>query len=117
MLRPRPVSTAYFLSAGGPIIAPNVDAFGIAPLLPHTLFSRPIIVHADSVIAISLHRTGSPAHVEIDGEAVDELAAGERVVIRRYQNAVRFARTSPLNFFTRLERKFSWGKSIRETSL
>jgi NAD+ kinase len=109
-------STAYFLSAGGPLIAPNVDAFGIVPLLPHTLFSRPIIVHADSCIAISLHRSGTPAHIEIDGEAVDELAPGASVVIRRYENAVRFARTSPLNFFTRLEKKFSWGKSIRETS-
>ena len=109
-------STAYFLSAGGPIIAPNVNAFGIAPLLPHTLFSRPIIVHADSVIAISLHRTGSPAHLEVDGEAVDELLAGERIVIRRYLHDVRFARSSPLNFFSRLEKKFSWGKSLRETS-
>ncbi len=109
-------STAYFLSAGGPIIAPNVDAFGIAPLLPHTLFSRPIIVHAESTIAISSHRTGSPAHVEVDGEAVDELAPGERVVIRRYENPIHFARTAPLNFFTRLEKKFSWGKSLRETS-
>ncbi len=109
-------STAYFLSAGGPMIAPNVDAFGIAPLLPHTLFSRPIIVHADSVIAIALHRTGSPAYLEVDGELVDELLPGERVVICRYPNSVRFARTAPLNFFTRLENKFSWGKSLRETS-
>jgi NAD+ kinase len=109
-------STAYFLSAGGPLIAPNVDAFGIVPLLPHTLFSRPIIVHAESTIAISLHRTGSPAHVEIDGEAVGELEPGTRLLIRRYDHPVRFARTAPVNFFTRLEKKFNWGKSIIETS-
>ena len=109
-------STAYFLSAGGPIISPDVSAFGIAPLLPHTLFSRPIIVSADRTISIGLHRGGEPALLEIDGEAVGSLAPGERIVISRFERPVCFARVAPLNFFTRLEKKFSWGKSIRETS-
>lgn len=108
-------STAYFLSAGGPIIAPNVDAIGIAPLLPHTLFSRPLIVSADTMISICAESAAVPSILESDGEFVAELPPGSKVHIARSHVPVRFARATPLPFFTRLERKFSWGKSLRET--
>jgi NAD+ kinase len=109
-------STAYFLSAGGPIIAPDVEAFGIVPLMPHTLFSRPIIVSCTTTVTVSCDRAQLNAVVEADGEVVAELASCARVVITKYPKSVRFARREPLNFFTRLEHKFNWGKSIRETS-
>ncbi|HEY8298120.1 MAG TPA: NAD(+)/NADH kinase [Candidatus Baltobacteraceae bacterium] len=108
-------STAYFLSAGGSIVSPDVDAFGIVPLLPHTLFSRPLIVPTSSTITISVDSEIVHANLECDGEAVSDLAPGASVVIERHPSPVRFARTEPLKFFSRLEKKLRWGVSIKET--
>ena len=107
-------STAYFLSAGGSIISPSVDGFGIVPLLPHTLFSRPLIVPTSSRITVSCDSEIVHAHLECDGDAVSELAPGASVHIGRHPFPVRFARTSRLRFFERLEEKMLWGVSIKE---
>jgi NAD+ kinase len=106
-------STAYFLSAGGSIISPQVDAFGIVPLLPHTLFSRPIIVPASSHIVITCDSELAHANLECDGDVVSDLDPGASVVIVRYPRPVRFARISRLRFFERLEEKLQWGVSIK----
>ncbi len=106
-------STAYFLSAGGSIISPRVDAFGIVPLLPHTLFSRPIIVPASSRIEAGCDVEPANAHIECDGELVAEIEPGESVIVQRHPKRVRFARTSVLHFFERLETKLKWGVSIK----
>jgi NAD+ kinase len=107
-------STAYFLSAGGSLIAPSVEAFGVAPLLPHTLFSRPLIVPSGSRIEISCDSEIATAHLECDGELLADLAPGSCVMIHRHAKTVRFARRSPLHFFERLEAKMLWGVSIKD---
>lgn len=107
-------STAYFLSAGGSIISPQVDAFGIVPLLPHTLFSRPLIVPASSRITVSCDSELVHANLECDGDVVSDLAPGASVVIERHPRTVRFARMKRLRFFERLEDKLRWGVSIKE---
>lgn len=107
-------STAYFLSAGGSIISPQVEAFGIVPLLPHTLFSRPIIVPATSRISITCDLELSHANLECDGDVMADLRGGEAVVIERYPRTVRFARVQRLRFFERLEQKLRWGVSIKD---
>jgi NAD+ kinase len=107
-------STAYFLSAGGSIISPQVDAFGIVPLLPHTLFSRPLIVPASSRITVSCDSELVHANLECDGDVVSDLSPGASVVIERHPRAVRFARMKRLRFFERLEEKLRWGVSIKE---
>jgi NAD+ kinase len=107
-------STAYFLSAGGSIISPQVDAFGIVPLLPHTLFSRPLIVPAASRVSITCDSELMHANLECDGDVVSDLSGGATVVIERYPRTVRFARIERLRFFTRLEEKLSWGVSIKD---
>lgn len=107
-------STAYFLSAGGSIISPQVEAFGIVPLLPHTLFSRPLIVPISSRITISCDSEIVHANLECDGDVASEIAPGSSVVISRHPKKVRFARTSRLNFFGRLEEKMRWGVSIKD---
>jgi NAD+ kinase len=106
-------STAYFLSAGGSIISPHVDAFGVVPLLPHTLFSRPIIVPANSRVVIGCDSEIIHANLECDGEIVTDLDPGSSVVIVRYPRPVRFARITRLRFFERLEEKLQWGVSIK----
>ncbi|MBV8154473.1 MAG: NAD(+)/NADH kinase [Candidatus Eremiobacteraeota bacterium] len=106
-------STAYFLSAGGSLIAPSVDAFGVVPLLPHTLFSRPLIVPTRAQIEITCDSEIAQAHLECDGDVLADIAPGSSVLVRRHPKTVRFARTSPLHFLERLEAKMLWGVSIK----
>ncbi len=107
-------STAYFLSAGGSLIAPSVDAFGVVPLLPHTLFSRPLIVPTGSRIEITSDLESAHAHLECDGDVLSQVAPSGSVVIRRHPKRVYFARTAPLHFLERLEAKMLWGVSIKD---
>jgi NAD+ kinase len=107
-------STAYFLSAGGSLIAPSVEAFGVVPLLPHTLFSRPLIVPIDSRIEITSDLESAQAHLECDGEVLNEVAPSSSVMIRCHPKRVYFARTTPLHFLERLEAKMLWGVSIKD---
>ena len=109
-------STAYFLSAGGPIISPTVDGFGIAALLPHTLFARPLIVPTHSTIEICVGPQNRHANLEADGEKVADLAPEARVIIRRAEKPMRFAHDGPLRYFSRLEQKLRWGVPMSGTS-
>jgi NAD+ kinase len=106
-------STAYFLSAGGPIISPNVDAFGVASLLPHTLFARPLLLPTSSTIEISCDSEIVHANLETDGAAVSDLSSGDKVTIVRGPRPVKFARTGTRGFFMRLEQKLQWGVPIK----
>jgi NAD+ kinase len=107
-------STAYFLSAGGSLIAPSVDAFGVVPLLPHTLFSRPLIVPTRSRIEITCDSESAQAHLECDGDVLSQVAPNSSVIIRCHRKRVCFARTKPLHFLERLEAKMLWGVSIKD---
>jgi NAD+ kinase len=107
-------STAYFLSAGGSLIAPTVDAFGVVPLLPHTLFSRPLIVPTHSKIEITSDVESAQAHLECDGEVLSGVEPNSSVFVRLHPKRVRFARTAPLNFLERLEAKMLWGVSFKD---
>ena len=106
-------STAYFLSAGGPIVHPTVDALGVAALLPHTLFARPLLVPSDAEIEITCDGEITRANLETDGVIGDDLRAGDRVTVRKDPRPVRFARISPRAFFARLEEKLQWGVPIK----
>ncbi len=107
-------STAYFLSAGGSLIAPSVEAFGVVPLLPHTLFSRPLIVPIDSRIEITSDVESAHAHLECDGDVVSEIEPNSCVLIHCHPKRVHFARTRPIHFLERLEEKMLWGVSIKD---
>jgi NAD+ kinase len=106
-------STAYFLSAGGPIIHPSVEALGVAGLMPHTLFARPLLVPTDARIEITCDTELSRANLETDGFVAGDLGAGDRVTIHRAETPVRFARVRPGAFFARLEEKLQWGVPIK----
>ena len=108
-------STAYFLSAGGPIMAPGLDAFGIAPISPHTLFSRPLVVSASETIRISLPIDSRSANLYADGKLETAMEPGSAVEIVRASRPVRFARLDKHHFFTMLERKLHWGTSIKRS--
>lgn len=107
-------STAYSLSAGGPIVAPDVDAFVVTALLPHTLFSRPLVVPTSSTIVIACDAETSGVVLEADGQLVEALQPGERVTVSRYAHKVRFARREPLDFFALLEGKLRWNAPVKD---
>ncbi|MGB8266275.1 MAG: NAD(+)/NADH kinase [Candidatus Velthaea sp.] len=109
-------STAYFLSAGGPIISPNVDAFGVAALLPHTFFARPLIVPAASQIVITCDSETQHATLDLDGAHVADLRPGDRVTIVRAPQSVKFARVRTAGFFMRMHEKLQWGVAIKAPS-
>jgi NAD+ kinase len=108
-------STAYFLSAGGPILAPGLEAFGIAPICPHTLFSRPLVVSATEKIRITVPPDGGGAHVYADGRQEMELPPGSSIEIARAPHAAEFVRLDNRHFFQLLERKLHWGTSIKRS--
>lgn len=102
-------STAYSLSAGGPILHPGLDALVATPICPHTLAIRPLVVRADSTIAIDILSGMEGSLVTVDGQSGGDLAHGDRVTIRRSPNDVRLLRLPDGNFFTVLRQKLRWG--------
>jgi len=101
-------STAYSLSAGGPILHPGLDALVASPICPHTLAIRPLVVGAESTIAIEILR-GMEGLVTVDGQAGGKLVQGNRVTVQRSPNDVRLLRLPDDNFFSVLRQKLRWG--------
>ena len=102
-------STAYALSAGGPIIAPQVPAFALVPVAPHALTHRPIAIPDTSVIAITAR--GRDASVHCDGQAHFELADADRVVLKRAPHAARFLHPEGHDYYAMLRQKLHWSES------
>lgn len=105
-------STAYSLSAGGPIVVPGVDALVVTPICPHTLAVRPLVVAASATVAIRvLDPVPAPDEllVSIDGQASAHLAPRQDVTVVRASQPMLLARLSDESFFGRLRRKLAWG--------
>jgi NAD+ kinase len=100
-------STAYALSAGGPIMAPFVNAFTIVPIAPHALTNRPIVVADDSVIRITVARARE-ALASIDGHHVIALAEGDSVVLKRAEATVRLWHPLGYDYYHTLREKLGW---------
>jgi len=101
-------STAYSLSAGGPIVVPGVAALCITPICPHMLSNRPVIVPDGSVIQITL-RSASATYLTVDGQAGEMLQQDDRVICRRSNQTVNLIRPESLRFFDVLREKLKWG--------
>jgi NAD+ kinase len=99
-------STAYAFSAGGPVVAPDVEALLLVPISAHALFARPVVVGPDSVIAVGLLSGGGGAVLCCDGRRTFELPPGARVEVRRGAEPVRLARIHRTPFTERLVGKF-----------
>ena len=103
-------STAYSLSAGGPIIFPTVPAFAITPICPHTLTNRPVIVPDSSEIHIICRAPDGAAYLNADGKIGEHLKQGDRVVLRRSKHTLKLIRPPRLLYFDVLRQKLNWGK-------
>ena len=104
-------STAYALSAQGPILQPTVPAFALVPLNPHVLSARPVSVSDSSVIEIELLRA-LDARAHFDGFALTELQEGDRLVLTRSADAIRFVHPPGYSYFTMLREKLRWSKAV-----
>jgi NAD+ kinase len=102
-------STAYSLSAGGPVVMPTVSAFLITPVSPHSLTHRPLIVPDSSVVEILLRSEEEVAYLSLDGQPGVDLKDGDRVRCHRSGHKVSLFRTSA-DFFQVLRTKLKWGE-------
>lgn len=105
-------STAYSLSAGGPIVAPDMDCFVMAPICPHTMSSRPMVVSAASRLRVALRPRGEEGGMllSIDGAQRRIFYAPVTLHIRRSERTLSFIRFGENQFFTLLRSKLSqWG--------
>jgi NAD+ kinase len=103
-------STAYSLSAGGPIIFPNVDALSITPICPHMLTHRPVIVPGESVIRLENRALDGDAYLTIDGQVGESLLQDDEVRCARSLNEIRLIRPPRMLFFDVLREKLKWGE-------
>jgi NAD+ kinase len=106
-------STAYSMSAGGPIVVPSVDALVVTAICPHTLAVRPLVVPASARITIRpLDQVAGPDGdllVSIDGQVAAHIAPGQELHVARAPQAVLLARLGEESFFGRLSQKLQWG--------
>ena len=110
-------STAYALSCGGPIIHPALEAVVIAPISPHTLSDRPIVLGRDSSIEIRLvERSGARAQVTCDGVQLGGLEPGARLSIGPSSAAIALLHPQGHDYFRLLRSKLHWGRSGRSGS-
>lgn len=106
-------STAYSLSAGGPIMHPSLDAIVIVPMFPHTLTSRPLVVPGNSEIVIAISETGTAdAQVSCDSQVDFILRPGDEVRIRKYQHALRLIYPTDHNFYESCRSKLDWATRL-----
>ena len=103
-------STAYNLSAGGPIIFPSMNAVVITPICPFTLSNRPIVVPDDSMIEVRLMTDNEEVALTLDGQVGFPLQTGDRAVIRKSKTAFNLVQPPNRNYFDVLRNKLKWGR-------
>ena len=102
-------STAYSLSAGGPILHPSLNAVTLVPICPHTLSHRPIVVSAENEIEVLLCESRDvDARVSFDGQANINLQAGDRIVIRQHTNKLLLIHPEDYDYYHILRSKLGW---------
>ncbi|MHB8252776.1 MAG: NAD(+) kinase [Acidiferrobacter sp.] len=104
-------STAYAMSAGGPILHPTLAAIVLVPICPHTLSNRPIVVHSASHVEIVLVSDQS-AHVTFDGQSSFSLHNTDRVRVRRAEIPVTLIHPEGRNHYEVLRQKLNWGRRV-----
>ena len=109
-------STAYSLSAGGPIVEPDAQLMIITPICPHILYSRSIITNASSSVKVAVHEEFQhDAMVTVDGQEGYEISGGDWVEVKKSTHSIKLARINSRNFFNILRTKIYYrGESLRK---
>jgi len=103
-------STAYALSAGGPILHPNLRAISLVPVSPHTLSNRPIAVSSEVTVEITMH-TALDALAHFDNHSHFALREGDRLVVRRYDHDIRLLHPPGYSYYHMLREKLHWSET------
>jgi len=106
-------STAYSMSAGGPILTPNLNALSLVPMFPHTLTSRPIVVDGNSEIKLILSNDNHEnLQVSCDGHVILSVMPGDEVIIKKSEYSIRLVHPLDHDYFNVLRNKLSWGNKL-----
>jgi NAD+ kinase len=98
-------STAYALSAGGPIVSPRAECLIVVPVAAHMIFSRPFVLAPDEIVEITLEASDQRASMSLDGGEGSDITPGSSVVVRRHPRPLRLIRLSGPGFLERLRSK------------
>ncbi|HEY2461661.1 MAG TPA: NAD(+)/NADH kinase [Candidatus Acidoferrum sp.] len=104
-------STAYSLSAGGPIVHPGVESLVITPICPHTLSDRPVVVRDSSLIEINLSADTESVFLTLDGQTGIPMQAADRVRMRRAADRLKLIQPPKKSYFEILRSKLKWGEA------
>ena len=102
-------STAYALSAGGPLLHPSIGGWILVPIAPHTLSNRPIVLSDTGEVAIEIV-AGRDASANFDMQSLASLLHGDRIVVRRSAHQVRFLHPKGWSYFDTLRKKLHWNE-------
>lgn len=102
-------STAYSLSAGGPVVVPTVESIIITPVSAHTLAIRSLVIPADAEVTVEANESPTELLVTVDGQVGTSFVKGEQLKVRRADNPVRIVRFPGATFFERMRVKLGWG--------
>lgn len=105
-------STAYSLSAGGPIIAPSLDAFIITPMFPHSLSARPLVIKSNSEIRLTFPSTEHNLEVACDSQVILSVRPTDEVVIKRAKNKFNLIHARDYDYYRNLSTKLGWAKAL-----
>jgi len=104
-------STAYSLSAGGPILHPSIPGWVMAPIAPHTLSNRPVVLSSTSEVAIEI-ASDREAIANFDMQSLAALHQGDRIIVSRSEHSVRFLHPRGWSYFDTLRQKLHWNEGI-----
>ena len=104
-------STAYALSAGGPMLHPSIPGWVLVPIAPHTLSNRPIVLPDSTEVTIELV-SGRDASASFDMQSLASLLIGDRVCVRHSEHRVRFLHPKGWSYFDTLREKLHWNKGV-----
>ena len=104
-------STAYALSAGGPILHPALSVFALVPVCPHTLSNRPIAVSSNALIDVEIHK-GAAAQIHLDSHSHFELKAADLIRVRRYPRSIRLLHPVGHDYYRMLREKLHWSETL-----
>lgn len=103
-------STAYSLSASGPLLSPDMDALLITPICPHSLSQRPLVIKEDKVVKIKAWSEHDQMLFSVDGQDVATITAADIIEVRKSPTPVRLVKCSGKSFFQVLRTKLNWGE-------
>lgn len=105
-------STAYSLSAGGPILTPTLEAIVLVPMFPHTLSARPLVINSRSSIRLKFSKVSHDLEISCDSQIALPIQKGEEILIRRSNSYLNLIHSKDYSYFNTLSTKLGWSKKL-----